>query len=136
MRKKKGRKEREAKRERGRKKEKAEKKKERKKEGKKEAKKLWATIPPRCRMVSLTVCIFPIEGFLSGKECTCLLPFLNQTGSSFILLALFWVFWTHFLNKKLFTLFTLKIQVFFIGVFDSFVFLKINLKQNKSSNFT
>ena len=70
----------EAGRERGRKRGKEEKKeRERKgKEGKKEAKKLWATILPDLEWFPLTVCIFPIKSFLSGKECTCLLPLFKS----------------------------------------------------------
>ena len=58
--------------ERGKRKRKKKERKEEKKEGKKEAKKLWATVLPDLEWFHLTVCIFPIEGFLSGKECTCL----------------------------------------------------------------
>ena len=81
MRKKKGRKERrlrEREEERGKRKRKKKERKKEKKEGKKEAKKLWATILPDVEWFPLTVCIFPIEGFLSGKECTCLLPLFKS----------------------------------------------------------
>ena len=81
MRKKKGRKERglrEREEERGKRKRKKKERKKEKKEGKKEAKKLWATILPDVEWFPLTVCIFPIEVFLSGKECTCLLPLFKS----------------------------------------------------------
>ena len=78
MRKKKGRKERRLREREEERRKRKRKKKERKKEGKKEAKKLWATILPDVEWFPLTVCIFPIEGFLSGKECTCLLPLFKS----------------------------------------------------------